>query len=92
MNSQIISQNPNLVTRDIDGEVVIMIPAKGKVLALNEVGSFIWNRINGSNSIEDILNAVCHEFDVNREQAAVDVDDFITLLYDKNLLVKEVGL
>lgn len=87
MSMQILIKRPELVTRTIAGEVVIMIPEKGRVLGLNEVGSFIWELIDGSNSIEDIRRALCREFEVDDTQAAVDINDFILVLKEKNLLI-----
>lgn len=81
-----IQKNPNLITRFIDGEAVIMLPEVGKVLALNEVGSYIWQLIDGEHSRADLLEALCHEFEVPKEEAAQDLNEFLTLLQSKNLL------
>ncbi len=85
-NTNNLIRNPELVTRQIDGEVVIMIPGQGKILALNEVGSFIWDMIDGTNSKESILAALCGEFEVSPEEAAVDIEEFTTVLAEKGLI------
>lgn len=84
-----VNKNPNLITRVIDGEAVIMLPEIGKVLALNEVGSFIWDLVDGQHSRGELVEALCREFEVSREEAAVDLEEFLELLKDKNLLTCE---
>lgn len=85
-NSEILRSNPRMITRTIDGEAVIMDPQKGKVLALNRVGTFIWEKSDGQHTREDILEAICREFEVDKAVAAADLDEFITILQSKNLL------
>lgn len=87
MNLKVPGKKSELVTRTVDNEVVLLIPGTGRVMALNEVAGFIWECIDGSNSREDILEAVCREFEVNREEAAADIDEFIAVLNEKELLI-----
>lgn len=84
-----IHRNPNLITRLIDGEAVIMLPEIGKVLALNEVGSFIWDLVDGEHSQADMVEALCLEFEVSKEEATADVEEFLEVLKAKNLLLCE---
>lgn len=85
-SSAAFQQNPDTLTRTIDGLAVIMDPENGKVLSLNEVGTFIWEMAQHSCSKEEILNAVCSRFEVRREKAAVDLEEFILILRQKELL------
>lgn len=75
----------SFVTRRIAGET-ILVPVTGHVAALdaiytlNEVGSFIWHLIDGRRSAQAIAEAVCAEYDVTLERAALDVDELLTAL------------
>jgi methyltransferase-like protein len=70
------------VTRQV-GDELIVVPLKGSVsdmnqlFTLNEVGTFIWNIIDGKNSEVDIVDAVSKEFDVESTIAEKDVSDFL---------------
>lgn len=88
-NSAIWKQNPAMITRTIDGLAVIMDPQEGRVLSLNPVGTLIWDMADGSNAQEDILTAVCSEFDVSRDEASPDLVEFVEKLAGKNLLLVE---
>ena len=85
-SSAAFQQNPDTLTRTIDGLDVIMDSKNGKVLSLNEVGTFIWEMAQLSCSKEEILNAVCSQFEVTREKAADDLEEFILVLRKKELL------
>jgi hypothetical protein len=88
-NSIKFRPNPDVVTRLVDGETVIMIPMQGKVLSLNEVGSFIWQRIAEGIGLEQLAEGVCSAFEVSSEQASADTAEFISLLKDKHLITEE---
>ena len=73
------------VTRSIAGEI-ILVPVRGQVgdldaiYNLNEVGSFIWERVDGILSVRQIADAVAAEFEVNSEEAEIDMLRFIGVL------------
>lgn len=80
----------SFVTRRIAGET-ILVPVTGNVAdldsvyTLNEVGSFIWHRIDGRQSVKAIAEAVSAEYEVAPERAALDVDELLTALEAKGL-------
>jgi hypothetical protein len=80
----------SFVTRRIAGET-ILVPVTGNVAdldavyTLNEVGSFIWHLIDGERSAQALAEAVCAEYDVAPERAALDVDELLTTLEAKGM-------
>lgn len=80
-----------VVTRRIAGET-ILVPVAGdvgdleSVYTLNDVGSFVWDLIDGQRSAQAIAEAVCADYDVALEQAAPDVDELLTALTSKGLV------
>ena len=90
MNSfTVLKQNPEMITRTIDGYAVIMDPQEGKILTLNEVGTRIWELAEVHSTKEDIVAAICREFQIDREQAAADMEEFSQTLLHKRLLLLE---
>jgi len=83
------------VTRRIAGETII-VPVTGDVAdldavyTLNDVGSFIWQLIDGRRSAQAIAEAVSAEYDVALDQAARDVDELLTTLEAKGLARRSV--
>ena len=78
-------------TRSIAGET-ILVPIKGNaadldsIYTLNQVGTRIWQLIDGRASVAQIADAIHHEFDVGKEQALQDVLDFLASLQAARLI------
>ncbi len=81
----------DLVTRDVAGEKII-VPIKGHVgdlegvFTLNELGTMIWELINGQTTVSELVEAVRSEYDVGVEEAEKDVVDFLRSLEDAGLI------
>ena len=79
--------HPQVAARIIDGEAVIVLPQSGQVNVLNEVGSRIWELIDGTRSVSEITEIIVTEYDVTAEQAELDVNEFIQELGQNKMLV-----
>ncbi len=79
------------VTRCIAGETII-VPVRAHVVdldaiyTLNEVGSLIWNCIDGQTPGHQIVEAVCHTYDVAPAEAAPDTRDLLGCLAAAGLI------
>jgi hypothetical protein len=78
----ILSHSKSIVTTKTGSEYVLVpvannIADMNSVYTLNETGAFIWEHINGENSIEDIINEMTTEFEVDYLTASNDVFSFI---------------
>lgn len=56
------------------------------MITLNDTGVFFWNLLQKETSKEEILSAVLKEYDVTREEASHDVDEFIEKLKAAKIL------
>ena len=80
-----------LVTREVAGERII-VPIKGHVgdlegvYTLNELGSMIWQLINGQATARELAEAVRNEYDVEAAEAEKDVVDFLRSLEEAGLI------
>ncbi len=90
--NQRYQRKPNFITRNIAGET-LLVPIAGKiadlqrVIALNSVGAFIWDRLKNPQSLDDIVTALVAEFAVDDETAKRDATEFFGQLESANLLV-----
>jgi len=81
----------NCVTREIAGETII-VPIKGRVgdldsiYTLNEVGTLIWQLIDGQKNINQIVQAVRETYDVESEEVTKDAVDFLSSLENAGLI------
>jgi hypothetical protein len=69
------------------GDEVIIISADGKFMhTLVDTGRFIWESIDGKKTIKSILDLICKEYKVKKEQAKPDLLKFINLILTKKLI------
>jgi len=81
----------DFVARDISGETII-VPIRNKVgdlgsiYTLNEVGSTIWQLIDGKKNVNEIIEAVCNAYEVTSEVAEKDSLEFLNTLKEAGLI------
>ena len=78
--STILTRNPNSAYRIYDGRATIVLPQQAEVNVLNEVGSHVWDRIDGKRTVGQIIESVVEEFETPAETARRDVLEFIETL------------
>ena len=61
------------------GNKIILFGSEG-AFELNETGLLIWDHINGSNRIDDILNVIVDTYNCSKEDATRDLNNFIEFL------------
>ncbi len=87
--ARIIAASADVVSRVVDGEAVLLDLESGKYFGLNEVGSFVWERIQTPASTDDLLSALHDAFDVDMDTLRADLDELVTDLEAKGLVSVE---
>ncbi len=88
---KIIKKQEDIVAREIAGET-ILVPVRGtlvdmqKIWSLNPVGGFIWKNLDGTKSLGIISNELISEFDVEKERADADIQEFVEELLKVDLV------
>jgi len=86
MSKMVFKKNKDLTYRIINSEAVILTHKDAYLHTVNEIGSFIWECLNGTNTVEDVVAKVCEAFDVDEKTAVRDVTHFIEDLVKRRLL------
>ena len=73
------------VLRAVGGEnVVVPVGEMSKnfhgMIKLNETGAFLWRFFTEEHTAEEAIDALCKEYDADKEQVAADVARFIEIL------------
>lgn len=81
----------NFVLRKVSDAYVVMPIGSAAVnfncmINLNETGAFLFNILVSETSKAELLNKLICEYDVSKDVAQADVNDFINKLKDANLL------
>ncbi len=93
---RVFMRDKDVVSRKIAGEL-FLVPVKGKladmekIFALTAVAEYIWDRLDGTESLNDIRNDVVEQFDVNQQVAGADICEFIEGLLEAGLVRERTG-
>ncbi|MCQ2354931.1 MAG: PqqD family protein [Clostridia bacterium] len=79
------------IKRDIAGETFLVPVGETAMkyrglLALNEVGSFIWDKLPQADTDKEIVDFVLDEYDVSLGEAENDVSAFLGKLKDMGII------
>ncbi len=89
--NQCFVKETSCVTRGIVGETII-VPIKnrvgdlGSIYTVNEVGTMIWQLIDGRREVRQIADAVYETFDVEPTAAEKDTIEFLESLENAGLI------
>jgi hypothetical protein len=75
-----------VLSRLVDGEMVLVHPAQGKVRVLNRVGSRLWELADGRRSVEEMAVIIADEYGVGLDRARGDSLAFFADLAGRGLL------
>jgi hypothetical protein len=57
-----------------------------KIFILNPLAEYIWQRLDGEHSLAELLTSIVGQFAVEKEQARLDMVEFVGQLLEQNLL------
>ena len=79
-------RNPDLVTAEMDGDLVMLSIERGTYFGLSGIAPSIWEMLETPCSREELLVALLERFDVSQATLRADMDEFISDMIDKGLL------
>lgn len=62
--------------RVVEGEAILVNVRRDEVIHLDAVGSFIWSKMDGQTTLEEIARGMVGEFEVDLETSMEDIRDF----------------
>ena len=86
--------NSDFILREIAGEHIIIPTGKtvldfNGLITVNDVGVFLWKKLQNEISMDELVNAVLKEYDVPEKVAREDLKDFVDRLIKANILEKD---
>ncbi|OFX61808.1 MAG: hypothetical protein A2046_03185 [Bacteroidetes bacterium GWA2_30_7] len=90
----ILYKNPNIVSKMIDNDYLLIPIVKdtmdmNNIFGISEVGTFIWDNIDGETTIKDLIKKVVSEYEIEKKIASNDVYEFITDCFNNNILIQK---
>ena len=77
--------NPRVACRTLDGTAFILL--NSRMLRLNEVGTYIWERFEDGSTVDQVVEGIVSEFETTPKRATVDAQAFVKQLLTKEVLV-----
>ena len=78
--------NEDIVSRNLQGQIVLLNLKTDLYCGLDHVGAKIWHLLNKHKSLKDILNELVKEYDVSEAQCTEDLLNFVGMLKEKDLI------
>lgn len=78
------------ILKNIAGSYIVVplrdrIETFSAVINLNETGAFLWKKLESSATKEELVDSLCSEYDVDKEKALLDTEEFISKIKDADL-------
>jgi hypothetical protein len=77
---------PDVVSRMVDGEAVLVDPKKGMVRVLNPAGARIWEMIDGRRTVAELAADIAAEYGIVTSRAEADTITFCEDLVRRGVL------
>lgn len=85
--NKIYLKNKALPWQTIGGETIIINPDSQSSFELNEIGSFIWSRLDGNKTLGEVQEEICKEYDVSAENVTKDLAELVVQMQESNLII-----
>lgn len=83
---RIPKRHPHAGFRIFEGQAMVIMPDGSYIHVLNEIGSRVWELMDGERSESQIVEILCQEFETDPAEVAKDVKDFLATLEAHRML------
>lgn len=84
-------KNIEWLEAEVKDELLMMHADSGRFVSLNDTGTFLWNRMSEPRDVETLARDLSAEFEVSEEQARSDVEEWIAVMREQDVLVEDAG-
>jgi hypothetical protein len=85
-DAQRFTRSPDVLSRVLDGEAVLLDLASGKYLGMNDVATRVWELIGEGLAFGRIRATLLDEFDVSSDVLDRDLDELFTQMQARGLV------
>lgn len=86
--------NKDMILRKVAGEVVLIPTGKmaqqfNGMITMNPAAEFIWENIENTENVDQLVDMIVNEFEVDRETALNDALGFVGMMVENGFLTNE---
>jgi hypothetical protein len=85
-DDQRITIREEVLSRQLDGEAVLLDLQSGTYFGLNEIGAFVWDLVSAGKTVGEIRNGVLDAYEVEPEVVDADLERLIDDLRRRGLV------
>lgn len=82
-------KNAEWLEAEVKDEMLMMHAESGRFVSLNETGTYLWEQIAQPRNVESLAASLASEFEVERSQARIDVQNWIGEMRENNVIVED---
>jgi len=83
--------SPSTLSRELQGETVLLQMDTGEYFGLDEIGTRIWQLISEKGDLDEVESAMLEEFEASREVLVTDLQRVVDELAARHLIEIEPG-
>ena len=76
----------DLVAESVDGELLVFDPVRNEVHQLNPMGALVWQFLDGSATVDELVGDLADAFDAPPDQVRADLTALLDQLAEEHLL------
>ena len=76
----------HVLTRVVDGELIILDLNRGVYCGLDEIGALFWTELSKGKNMDDAIDRLLETYDVSRATLKADLQSLLEDLTSKNLV------
>ena len=81
-----LERNSEMIHANIDNETILMSLTNGEYYGINNIGSKIWELLENSMSIGELIENLTTIYDITKEQCETDIVCFLTDMQEKEII------
>ena len=81
-------RDPAIPFQQIEGETVVIVPARRELHQLDAVGAFFWEALRERRTLDQLVRKACGEFDVTPGTARSHIRGFLREMEGRGLLLR----
>lgn len=84
-----VQRNVEILSREIEGEAVLLDPEEGTYFALNDTGTVIWNKLAEKTTLGTMMEQIMAEYEVGEEQLWREMTTLLGEMRERKLIEVE---
>lgn len=90
----IYKKSDSIISREIEGELLIIPISSGigdmedEIYSMNETGKAIWDQLDGTQSVSQIIQILQDEFEATTEELRWDLESLLIELVRRKMIVR----